>query len=308
MKAAITGARGFVGPHLVAHLEAMGDDVIGLDRSGPEQFDVTDTASVRDTIKELGPDVVYHLAALSHVGQSWDAPNLTMRVNVEGTLNVLRACTAARVQRVVVVGSAEEYGRVRPEDVPLREDAPLRPVTPYGASKVAADFLALQAFLGDGLATIRARPFSHTGPGQTDQFVIPALARRIAQAERADADEIVVGSLDPVRDITDVRDVVRAYRMLAVDGIPGEVYNVCTGTGIAIAEIAERLVARATRPLAVRVDPGLVRPVEVPRLIGDATRLRSHTGWRPEIALDRTLDDVLLDARLHSRSGEATTP
>jgi len=297
VKAAITGARGFVGPYLASHLEAMGDGVVRLDRSGPERFDVTDPESVRGAIDAARPDVLYHLAALSHVGRSWDAPNLTIRVNVEGTLNVLRACSDAGVQRVIVVGSAEQYGRVAPDDLPLGEDAPMRPMTPYGASKVAADFLALQAFLGDGLPAVRARPFSHTGPGQTDRFVIPALAARIVQAERAGADEIIVGSLDPVRDITDVRDVVRAYRMLAVDGVPGEAYNVCSGTGVAISEVAERLLAHSSRPLALRVDPDLVRPVEVPRLIGDAARLREHTGWQPEIPLDQTLADVLATAR-----------
>ncbi|MFN8035215.1 MAG: GDP-mannose 4,6-dehydratase [Acidimicrobiia bacterium] len=297
MRAAVTGARGFVGPHLVAHLEAMGDDVFALDRSGPERFDVTDADAVRDTLSAIRPDALYHLAALSHVGESWEAPNLTIRVNVEGTLNVLRACADAGVTRVVVVGSAEQYGRVRPEDVPLPEDAPMRPVTPYGASKVAADVLALQAFLADGLPTIRARPFNHTGPGQTDRFLVPALARRIASAEHAGASEVVVGSLDPVRDVTDVRDVVRAYRLLALHGTPGEAYNVCRGTGVAVAEIAALLVERARRPLEVRVDPALVRPVEVPRLIGDGTRLRDDTGWAPEIPLARTLDDVLDEAR-----------
>lgn len=297
MRAAVTGARGFVGPHLLAHLEDEGDEVIGLDRRGPERFDVTEADAVRRTLHDLRPDVLYHLAALSHVGTSWDAPNLTMRVNVEGALNVLRACADEGVERVVVVCSAEEYGRIEERDLPVSEDAPLRPITPYGASKVAADFLALQAFLGGGVATIRARPFSHTGPGQSDLFVVPALARRIVDAERAGADEIAVGSLEPVRDLTDVRDVVRAYRLLATHGAPGEVYNVCSGVGVRVAEVADRMVALARRPLRLVVDPALVRPVEVPRLVGDPSRLRAATGWVAEIGLDQTLADVLEAAR-----------
>jgi GDP-4-dehydro-6-deoxy-D-mannose reductase len=297
MKVAVTGARGFVGPHLVAHLEAMGDDVVPLDRHGPHSVDITDAEAVHSRLLAARPDVVYHLAALSHVGESWKSPAASFRVNAEGTLNVLRACTELAVGRVVVVLSSEEYGRVSPEDLPLTEDSPLRPVTPYGAAKAAADLLALQAFLGDGLATIRVRPFGHTGPGQSDRFVVPALAARIARAEEEGVDEIPVGSLDAVRDLTDVRDVVRAYRLLAERGEPGEVYNVCSGTGVSVQAIADRLLAAARRPIRLVTDPDLVRPVEVPRLVGSNERLRATTGWAPEIPLETTLADVLDAAR-----------
>jgi GDP-4-dehydro-6-deoxy-D-mannose reductase len=297
----VTGARGFVGPHLIAHLEASGDAVTGLDRRGPEPFDVTDADAVRGALQRVQPDVVYHLAALSHVGDSWQAPTLAFRVNAEGTLNVLRACIDLKVPRVVVVGSAEEYGRVDPADLPLGEDAALRPVTPYGASKVAAEFLALQAFLGDELGTIRVRPFGHTGPGQEPRFVVPALAARIAHAEAAGESEIAVGSLDAIRDLTDVRDMVRAYRLLAEHGEPGEVYNACSGRGVSVAELAEELLGLAHREIRLRVDPHLVRPVEVPRLVGDNRRLRAATGWDPQIPLGSTLADVLDAARVSNR-------
>jgi GDP-4-dehydro-6-deoxy-D-mannose reductase len=221
----------------------------------------------------------------------------SFRVNAEGTLNVLTACTELKTERVVVVLSSEEYGRVDEAGLPLTEDSPLRPMTPYGASKCAADLLALQAHLGDGLATIRVRPFGHTGPGQSPRFVVPALAARIARAERDGHEEIPVGSLDAVRDLSDVRDVVRAYRLVAERGEPGEVYNVCSGAGVSVREIAERLLARAQRPMRLVTDPELVRPVEVPRLIGSNDKLRAATGWSPEVTLDRTLADVLADAR-----------
>jgi GDP-4-dehydro-6-deoxy-D-mannose reductase len=297
MRVAVTGARGFVGPHLVAHLEACGDDVLSLDRHGPDSFDVTDAVAVQERLEEAQPEVVYHLAALSHVGESWKSPAASFRVNAEGTLNVLHSCTDIGVPRVVVVLSSEEYGTVDEADLPLTENSPLRPVTPYGAAKAAADLLTLQAFLGDGLGAIRVRPFGHTGPGQSPRFVVPALAARIARAEADEVDEISVGSLDAVRDLTDVRDVVRAYRLLAERGTPGEVYNVCSGTGVSIQEIADRLLASATRPIRLVTDPELVRPVEVPRLVGSNARLRAATGWAPEIPLDTTLADVLADAR-----------
>jgi GDP-4-dehydro-6-deoxy-D-mannose reductase len=298
VKALVTGAGGFVGPHLCAHLRAAGDEVVdpGNERAG---FDVTDREVVEEVLTRHRPDVVYHLAARSDVAASWRDPTGSLRVNVEGTQHVLDGARAAGVQRVLVVGSAEEYGRVDPADLPLREDTPLRPITPYGASKVAASYVALQAWLGTGLETIRVRPFSHTGPGQLDTFLIPALARRIVAAERdAKANAAVtVGALDPVRDISDVRDVVRAYRLLMEKGVPGDVYNVCGGTGMAVREILDRLVDRAQRPVRVEVDPALLRPVEVPVLVGDATKLRAATGWAPEHAIDETLDAVLAEAR-----------
>jgi GDP-4-dehydro-6-deoxy-D-mannose reductase len=302
VKALVTGAAGFVGHHLVAHLRAHGDDVTPLDRHGEHAVDVTDADATRRALASVRPDVVYHLAAVSHVGDSWDAPARVFRVNAEGTVNVLHACAAAGVARVVVVGSADVYGAVASRDLPLTEDAPLRPVTPYGASKAAADLAALQAFLGDELETVRVRAFNHTGPGQGSGFLVPALAARIAEAEHAGDTEIAIGSVAPVRDVSDVRDVVRAYRLLADRGEPGEAYNVCSGAGVSVGEIADRLLRLAGGGLHVREDPALVRPVDVPRLIGDPAKLRTATGWEPELTLDRTLADVLDAARARANA------
>jgi len=295
MKALITGASGFVGPYLVRHCTELGDQVVVPGDEG-DGFDVADRAAVHRAFADIRPDVVYHLAAWSHVGGSWGDPTTVLRINVEGTANVLDAARASGVRRVLVVGSAEEYGRVDTA-APIREDAPLRPLTPYGASKVGAAALALQAWLGSQLETVRTRSFSHTGPGQAPTFVAPALARRIAENERDGRDAIAVGNLDPVRDLSDVRDVVRAYRLLMERGEPGEVYNVCSGTATTIGEIAGMLVARARRPLRLEVDEALVRPVEVPWLVGDNAKLRAATGWHPEHPLAETLDAVLEDAR-----------
>lgn len=291
MRALVTGSGGFVGQELTRHLEAAGDEVVGLDRRSGA--DVTDAEGIRALIARHRPDAVYHLAAVSHIGASWSAPVEVFRTNAEGALNVLRACRDADVGRVLVVGSADEYGAVRPGDLPLTEDAPLRPVTPYGASKVAAEYLALQAHLGEGVPAIRVRAFNHTGPAQPDRFVIPALARRVAEAEREGRKEMPVGSLEPVRDFTDVADVVAAYRLLVERGTPGEVYNVCSGTGRSVAEIAERLLRLARHPIELVPDPDLVRPVEVPRLVGDNRRLREATGWAPAVPFDETLAAIL---------------
>ena len=297
MKAAVTGSSGFVGRHLVPYLRARGDDVVTIDHDGNPPVDVTDAAEVRAVLRSSRPDAVYHLAALSHVGRSWDAPEKVFRVNALGALNVLHGCSEAGVARVLVAGSADVYGRVGEDELPLTEDAPVRPITPYGASKAAADVLALQAFLGDGLPTVRVRAFNHTGPGQNTTMLVPGLARRVADAERSGGSKIGVGNLDVVRDLCDVRDVVRAYRLLVERGNPGEAYNVCSGRGISVRDVATMLLSMSDAPLELVVDPELVRPVDVPRLVGSAARLRAATGWEPEIDLHRTLADVLEAAR-----------
>ncbi|HEY7107119.1 MAG TPA: GDP-mannose 4,6-dehydratase [Acidimicrobiia bacterium] len=297
MRAVVTGGHGFAGTHLLAHLRAMGDEVTAMDRSGPAPVDVTDPERVHERIVDLHPDVVYHLAAFTHVGESFGAAEEVWRVNVDGTSNVLAACRDAHVERVIVVGSSEEYGVVDSLDTPLTETSPIRPTSPYARSKVRAETLALDAFVAHGLPVVCARPFSHTGPGQSPSFLVPALASRIVAAERDEGDTVRVGNLDAVRDYSDVRDVVRAYRLLAERGEPGSVYNVCSGRGVTVAEIADGLLAQARRPLRLVVDPDLVRTTDVPVLVGDGGRLRAATGWQPEVPLEQTLSDVLAAAR-----------
>jgi GDP-4-dehydro-6-deoxy-D-mannose reductase len=289
LRALLTGAGGFVGGHLTAHLEEHGDEVVGLG----EEIDVTDADAVRDAVGTARPDAVYHLAAASHVGTSWSAPAEVLRVNAIGTLNVLLASEAADVDRVVVVGSAEEYGIVRPDQLPIDEDVPLRPVSPYGASKAAAELVSLQAHLARGLGVLLVRAFNHLGPGQSDRLVASALAAQVARNERDGGDVVRVGDLSPRRDFTDVRDVVAAYRLLVERGTPGEAYNVCSGVDVAIQDLADRFLAMAERPMRLEVDPERLRPVELPVLRGDNGKLRGATGWAPTIPLDQTLADVL---------------
>ena len=289
MRAYLTGGTGFVGAWLLRHLFDVGDTAVA---PGPE-VDVTDLALLAPDVQAAQPDVVYHLAALTHVGRSWAEPAETFRVNALGTLNLLEAAARCQVPPiVVVVSSAEIYGPVSDAE-PLDEQAELRPVTPYAASKVAAEFLGLQAFLGRGLRVVRARPFNHVGPGQADDFVVSALARRMVEAERAKVGFVRVGNLAASRDFTDVRDVVRAYRLLALNGVAGEAYNVCSGRALSIAELAQQMAGLLSYRVEMVEDPALFRPVEVPILLGDASKLMTATGWKPEIALDETLSDVL---------------
>lgn len=290
MRAFITGGGGFVGKWLAEHLRAQGDDVVTVDL----EVDVADAAAITLALEAAAPDAVYHLAAMTHVGQSWESPAAVLSVNVLGTACVLAgARQLAHSPVVLVVSSAEIYGAVAEGELPLDESAPVAPLTPYAASKAAAEQVALQAWRGYGQPVIVVRPFNHIGPGQSPTFAVPALASRIAQAEHDGTKTLSVGTLSTRRDFTDVRDVVRAYRRLVEVGAPGTIYNVCSGVDIAMSEIAGRLLALAGADLQLVTDPELVRPVDVPALRGEPARVREATGWRPEIALEATLHDVL---------------
>ncbi|MGZ4759835.1 MAG: GDP-mannose 4,6-dehydratase, partial [Acidimicrobiales bacterium] len=210
---------------------------------------------------------------------------------------LLQACVAANGPRVLSVSSADVYGKVTLSDLPIDEQAPLQPVTPYAASKVAADFLGLQAHLGYGLDVLRVRAFNHIGPGQSNNFVAPAIAERIAVNELDGSEVVPVGNLSPRRDFTDVRDVVRAYRLLIEHGEAGEAYNVCSGHDLAISDLADRLLSMASYPMRLEEDPNLQRPVETPVLRGDPTRVHKTTGWTPEIDMEQTLSDLLAEWR-----------
>ena len=299
MRALVTGSRGFVGTHLVAHLNACADDVIEMDRvigSPP----VEDAGAMAQLIAEAQPEVVYHLAGQSDVAASWGDPLGTFRTNADVTLHVVRACVDAGVQRLVSVTSSDIYGMVAPHELPIGELAPLRPVNPYAASKAAAEMVCIQGYLGHGLGVIRARAFNHLGPGQSDRFLASALAARIARNERTGATAVPVGNLAARRDFTDVRDVVRAYRLLAVGGEPGEAYNVCSGRDVAASDIAEILLGLAAVPMTLERDDRLFRPIDVPVMRGNNGKLRAATGWAPEIDLADTLADTLNAARRHT--------
>jgi GDP-4-dehydro-6-deoxy-D-mannose reductase len=290
MRALITGGKGFVGQWLASHLKDAGDEVVVID----VETDIANGPALRKVVADAAPDAIYHLAAMTHVGESWENPSEVLRVNVLGTAEILAAGRVlATPPTTLIVSSAEVYGTVTPEQLPLREDTPTGPATPYAASKLAAEAVALQAWRGYRQPVIVVRPFNHIGPGQSPNFAVPALAKRIVEARKSGAGSLRVGTLTTRRDFTDVRDVVVAYRLLIERGQVGTVYNVCSGRDVAISEVADELLALAGADLELVIDPALVRPVDVPVLRGDAGLLHAATGWSPSIPLATTLADVL---------------
>ena len=291
MKALITGSAGFVGQHLAEHLSNEGDEVFCSDLSlgGP---DLLDAAGITDLISKIRPDYVYHLAGQADVKASWDDPLSTFRVNAEGTLNMLLACQLFNVKKVLCVSSAEVYGSVQKSELPITEKHVLNPSNPYAASKSAAEILCKQ--MGSpNFEIMRARSFNHFGPGQKENFVAVALAKRMLIAEQLGQSEITVGKLKTIRDFTDVRDVVRAYRLILTKGEGGNVYNVCSGIGRKIQDLATALLSQIDSELDLKVDPNLHRPADTPVLIGDYSKLQKQTGWEPRIEFDQTIKDTI---------------
>jgi GDP-4-dehydro-6-deoxy-D-mannose reductase len=323
MRVLITGATGFVGGHLAEHLLACGDLIVGLSASGHwppalehlgrelrlERCDLAGVAEsdLADLIRRKQPEAIYHLAAQANPQASVADPRGTWALNLDGTLNLLEAIKASGLMpRVVLVGSGVCYGNPAPEHLPVTESCPLRPNNPYAASKGAADLLGIQHFLAHGTHVVMARPFNHAGPRQSDLYVLSSLARQVAEVEAGRKRQVEVGNLDVVRDFTDVRDIVRAYRLLAERGQPGEVYNVGTGRDISLRRMLEVLRSLARTPIEVHIDPARVRPVDQPLLLADASKLRDATGWEPRYAIEQTLGDMLQYWRDHPTVAEAS--
>jgi GDP-4-dehydro-6-deoxy-D-mannose reductase len=303
----VTGATGFAGGHLVAACAAAGDEVVAVSRSGGDgrAVDLLDADGTRAAVAAAAPDVVYHLAALAHVGRSWGDPATTLAQNQAMSLGVLEAVRAEAPAAVVVaVSSGEVYGP--PESIPVDESAPLRPQNPYAVSKAAGDLLA--GFYADahGVRAVRPRAFNHAGPGQPPLYALASFARQVAAGAEAGDDPIrvVTGNPDARRDYTDVRDVVRAYRLLAELGEPGA-FNVCSGRSWSARELIAALGRAANAEIDHVVDPKLVRAHEVMEIRGSAARLHAATGWEPEFELEATLADTVAWWRGQIRAGQA---
>ncbi len=299
MRAWVTGADGFVGRHLVAAFRAAGDEVLeahGPGAPGGMGLDVRDAAAVAARVAEVKPDAVVHLAGASSVAASHADPAGCVAVNAGGVLNVLAAVRAhATSARVLLVSSGEVYGAVA-EGSPVSEVAPLSPLSPYAASKVAAEVLGLQFHRAYGLDVVVARPFNHLGPGQSPAFVVPSFARQVVDIRAGRAAPVLkVGNLSPVRDFSHVLDVVEGYRLLLARGRAGEAYNVCSGEGRSIRAVLEALCRQAGVEVSVEVDPARVRPVELPWLVGSAGKLEA-LGWRRSHRLEDALHAVLVEA------------
>ena len=310
MKALVIGADGFVGRHLVEHLRGAGDTVVegvgphAAETDSRHRLDVRDGAAVERLIDQAEPDAVYHLAAVAYGPDASRDLSTAVAVTVGGTANVLASATACESEPIVLVtGSSEVYGAPGAETID--EAAPTKPTSLYGATKLAQETIALTFGSVHRMDVIVTRSFNHIGPGQRDSFAVASFAAQLRDMEAGATRPILrVGNLEPLRDFTDVRDVVRAYRLLVAGRHAGEPVNVASGQGHSMREIVERLIEISGMDVTVEVDPARVRTDDPPRIVGDASRLRELTGWEPAIPLDRTLRDIW-DVR-HQRAGAPT--
>jgi GDP-4-dehydro-6-deoxy-D-mannose reductase len=321
MRVLITGITGFVGSHLAELALERGATVFGSvrwrsktenidhlrDRIVLVPSDLRELSSVRTLLETSRPDYVVHLAAQSFVAASWQTPSETLFTNAVGQMNLFEGmrqigCPA----RFLVIGSSEEYGLVHPDELPIRETNPLRPLSPYAVSKVTQDLMGYQYFKSYGMHIVRARAFNHSGPRRGETFATSNFAKQVAEIEAGLREPTVaVGDLTPTRDFSDVRDIVRGYWGLLERGTVGEVYNLCSGVDWPIQRVLDYLIQASSVPrIEVRTDPTRLRPSDVPRLRGSAEKIEKAIGWRPEIPLERTLSDLLEYWRRRTKSGQ----
>ena len=311
MKVLITGIDGFVGSHLADALaEQPAIRLFGTSRSSPgpvnapssisySRVDTTEKDAVRKLVFEVAPQKIFHIAGQAYVPTSVADPYGTFRTNIDSVVNILEAVRQLRIEKqiscsLLIVSSGEVYGAVPADRLPIDENTPFNPANPYAVSKTCADLIAQQYRSAFGVDVVVARPFNHLGPRQSELFVGSALARQIAEIKLGKRDPVVaVGNIDPVRDFTDVRDVVRAYIRLLEGAQPYGVFNVCSERGVAIREVLETLCELSGLHIDVRRDPARARQNDVPKIIGSAARLRAATGWSPGIPLRQTLSDLL---------------
>jgi GDP-4-dehydro-6-deoxy-D-mannose reductase len=310
-KILITGATGFVGSHLADYLSLDPNNILfgtSFSKSGQKNLrdkdskiqlletDLRNEDEVYGLIDKIKPDIIYHLAALTSAADSFKSPKETVLNNIACQINIFEAMRKSDLpdSKTLVVASAEVYGSVRKEDLPMDEQTPLNPTNPYAVSKLTQDFLGRQYFLSYGLKTVRVRPFNHVGPRQAPIFVVSSFAQKIAEIEKGKREPILpVGNLEAKRDFTDVRDVVKAYSLLMEKGEFGEVYNIGSGTSYKIAEILDKLLSFSSAKIKIEVDKSLFRPIDDPELVCDPTKINMLTGWRPEIKIEKTLKDTL---------------
>ena len=300
MRALVTGASGFVGRHLIEELRRENAEVIPC--GGPHdefkhecEIDLGDADTLKYAVETYRPSVVFHLAAQTFVPEALRTPIETYDANAMGTARLAQAVRdygGGQRPRIVFTSSAEVYGPREPSAYPLRENLDLRPSTPYGASKAAAEAILLAEGRSFGLDVVIARAFNHIGPGQDERFLVASLAAQLARIAAGAAPQLLVGNLQSARDFLDVRDVVKAYVALARHGESGEVYNVCSGSAVAVRDILRELIAMARVPVEVREDPARMRSTDVPLSVGSSEKLRAQTGWAPQIPLIRSLHDV----------------
>lgn len=309
MKVLVTGATGFVGSHMLELLLRKDVEVAGFKRPRSSldnvshilnrvkwyTADLADYASVLSAIIDFKPDRIFHLGAHSFVPMSWAAPAIVMDVNVRGTVNILEAVRHSTPKaRIQLACSSEEYGLVKPDETPIKETNPLRPLSPYGVSKVATDLLGYQYHKSYGIHAVRTRGFNHSGKRRGSDFVLSSFAKQVIEVKKGSRDFIRVGNLDAIRDFTDVRDMVEAY-WLSLVKCPSEVYNIATGQGWKISDALNMLCTSAGLDAGecIKIDESLIRPSDVPVLIGDSTKFRKISGWEPKYTFAELLDSIL---------------
>jgi GDP-4-dehydro-6-deoxy-D-mannose reductase len=309
LRALITGVTGFAGSHLaeylVAHtdLEVWGTDIRSNDRNIAAirddmhliVGDISDPVVVSDVLSQAEPDYLFHLAAQAFVPLSWSDPWQTMANNIRAQLNILQILSNSTARpRLLVVGSADEYGMISPDDLPVSEEAPLRPYSPYAVSKIAQDMLGYQYFASHGLPVVRVRPFNHIGARQSPSFVASDFAKQIAEIEQGRRDPLLsVGNLDAERDFTDVRDMVRAYHLALEEGEWGEVYNLGAERAYSVEQVLDILLSMSEAQIEIVQDPARLRPSDVPVVVSDCRKFRERTGWSPKLGLQESLAAVL---------------
>lgn len=308
MKVLITGITGFVGSHLAEHM--LGNHEIygtvrwrsrmeNIDSISSKvnlvECDIKDAYSVKKLMDTVKPDVIFHLAAQSFVHSSFHAPQETLLTNIIGTVNLLEAVRNSDCDPVIqIAGSSEEYGLVHPDETPIKETNPLRPLSPYGVSKVAEDRIAFQYHKSYGLKTVITRAFNHEGPRRGDVFSTSNFAKQIAEIEKGVKDPVIhVGNLDARRDFTDVRDVVKAYVLATQKCDYGEAYNICSGRAWKIGDMLNLLLSMSKKKIQIHQDPERMRPSDVELLLGDFSKFHNKTGWKPTIPFEKTMEDLL---------------
>lgn len=302
MRALITGVDGFVGKYLSQYLLEQGydvygtviDDAIKVSDVKTYKMDLLNKEEVRETIKTINPNAIYHLAGQSSVALSWKNPTLTMDVNINGTINLLDSVRENNINtKVLIIGSSDQYGIIKPEDCPIAEEHILNPVSPYAISKMAQEQIAKLYTSSYNMNLIMVRAFNHIGPMQSKNFVVSDFASKIAEIEKGSEPVIRVGNLEAYRDFTDVRDIVRGYVMLMEKGKNGEVYNIGSGNPIKIREILEILLSLSKIEIQVEIDPDKLRPSDVPLVQCDNSKVKSHINWKAEYDIKNTLKDTL---------------
>lgn len=302
MKALITGLNGFVGKYLSKYLLERGytvygtviEDDVNIDNIKIFRMDLLNKKEVEETIKSINPDHIYHLAGQSSVALSWKNPTLTIDVNVNGTINLLDAVRENNIDtKVLIIGSSDEYGVIRPEKCPIKEEHMLNPASPYAISKMTQEQIAKLYINSYKMNLIMVRAFNHIGPMQSKNFVVSDFASKIAEIEKGAEPVIRVGNLEAYRDFTDVRDIVRGYAMLMENGKCGETYNIGSGNPYKIQDILEILLSLSNTKIMVEIDPDKLRPSDVPIIQCDNSKIKSHVNWEIQYDIKNTLKDTL---------------